>query len=267
MLDIAVAAYVEKLWQHTPELRVLLGFARGRDALLLPLWAATLGEIDAAMFDVNDPSVGLTKLAWWGEELASAKPRHPLAHALIDLTTATPVACGDWRALTDAAQSLSGRHVGVDSVSGAIALWTEFAEAQCAIERRLFASAIGAEQLAPLLGARRELGRAMRDVLTASTGSSDAASRMSHPGRAAASAGTEAERFAALLALVPAQSLPSLLWNGQRHILRYRLQRLAGRAATATAITPWRMLLMSWQAAREADLAVRSQCLQPRSPR
>lgn len=123
------------LWlMREPEMDVGRVFA-GRGRSLATLWNAVLVEWLEATFMLSDPGVAQAKLAWWGEALLQPPDvaEHPLLRAFLS-ESAGVVAAAGWRALTNAAITLTALEASPGDVSALLASRHELARAVVAIE-------------------------------------------------------------------------------------------------------------------------------------
>lgn len=110
---------------------------------LFDLWGALLHQLDEAAFELSDANVARTKLAWWGEELAtmgSRTARHPLARALSGHDAVREVPAHDWHALAHAAMlAAASEHAPADTAA-LLAQGAPFARASARVEAQVFAA-------------------------------------------------------------------------------------------------------------------------------
>lgn len=92
--DAAFASFLAKLEQAYPEWRLLrLYLPRDNPGALAA--EAVAHELSQAVFHLPDPTVAVSKLQWWGEELArwqAGEARHPLTQRLAPVQGARPAA-------------------------------------------------------------------------------------------------------------------------------------------------------------------------------
>lgn len=101
----AAESFIARQLAREPDWRLLPVFLPAEQRGWMPAWLALLGELDEAMFEVSDPRVAQTKLAWWGEDLAAgARAQHPLSRRLLAAEQAAALPATRWREL--AAESL-----------------------------------------------------------------------------------------------------------------------------------------------------------------
>ena len=105
-----------------------------------------LAEWHESMFGAQDARVRLTKLAWWGRDLAQGvAAQHPLGRIVARAGAERGLDAARWTAAVDAASVLA-IHDDVDSDAAAgCARWRPLAEAVAAIEQGLLGQPVDAE--------------------------------------------------------------------------------------------------------------------------
>jgi len=250
----ASASYIAKWQQRQPEMRVLEAFAAPDQRTLLTHWWALWNELDEAMFELSDPAVARSKLAWWGQDLAAgARAQHPLVRALLAEPRAAAVSAARWRELAQQAIALASDEFAADDIAGVKARWQPLADVFAVLEQALFGRADAAR-----IAAQWQMARALRAL------------RRGQPERAGLPLQLLA-RHGLVLGDLSGQEPPSAFWRDYRDELygtaaeaaalprrardefdRLQLNRLvAGQPlARAMAISPWRALWLAWRAAR-----------------
>jgi len=160
MSEPSVEAQLRKLQARRSELPLQSLFLPPAQRIEVALWYALQDEIEEACFELSEPFIAQTKLAWWAEELArgcAGQGRHPLVQALFGQE---PVDASDqsalWRALPEAALHLVERDLAPASVAEALASLQPLAAALDALERSLFGGATASGLIAVDLLLRRQ---------------------------------------------------------------------------------------------------------------
>lgn len=251
-LDGAAASMVRKWCDRRAELRLAEVFLRGPTAGLELAWACVLAEWHEAMFAVQDARVALTKLEWWGRDLAQGSASaHPLGRIVAGAAAERGIEAARWTQAADAARLLA-IHEEVDSEVGvSIARWLPFAEAVAALERDLLDHEVDAGTVSAQW--RTELLLQQLDSVSPTLLPMNLRAKFGAP-----------ERWCEALpegwsALAAAWGQPASGSGGHVRQLRHRLQRrfwrgvCAGSSPTRAAeLRPLSLLWHSWRAARAA---------------
>lgn len=240
--------FVEKWLAAQPEMRLLEVFCPPPQRTLLRAWGALLHELGETCFELADPGVARTKLAWWAQDLgAGAGGRHPLSLAIFGHAQAQAIDADAWRRLALGGASLLDSDHQPPSLDAALAEIEPLAQAIAGIEGRLFGEATDPRDVAVHL----QCTRSLRGLL----GSFPERTRLPRdlPGDGASAGALRA--YAVLLAEARAPGAGGgLLAQMRRAADGRRLQALAkwGEPAQALAISPWRALWLAWRAGRRA---------------
>lgn len=240
--------FVGKWLAAEPEMRLLEVFCPPPQRALLRAWGALLHELGETCFEVADPGVARTKLAWWAEDLgAGAGGRHPLSLSLFGQAPAQAIDAEAWRRLALSGASLLESDHQPASIDAALAEIEPLAQAIAGVEGRLFGQPSHPRDVAVHLQFRRSL----RGLL----GVFPERSRLPRdlPGEGS---GAETLRpYAVMLAQARAPAAGGgLLAQMRRAVDGRRLEVLATRGdpAQALAVPPWWALGLAWRAGRRA---------------
>jgi phytoene synthase len=257
----SVDAQLQKLHARRPELALQAIFLPAAERSRIALWYALQDEIEEACFELSEPFIAQTKLAWWADELTrgvAGQGRHPLVQALFDHPSAEMDEAALWRGLAEAGVQLVERDLAPSDIDAGLAVLRPMAAAIDALERRMFGGEPAAAQIAGDLLLRRMLraqagfhaqARLPRNLL-ARHGLAPA--HLAHPEHAAARAA-----FVRDFALALTQQLPPAPARLARPralqvaVARWRLDRLQGGDAQPQP-RGVRLLLSLWAAARRS---------------
>ena len=141
----AAESFIARQLAREPNWRLLPVFLPADQRGWMPAWIALLGEIDEAMFEVSDPRVAQTKLAWWGEDLAAgARAQHPLSRRLLAADAAAALPSARWRALAAESLRLALVDFAPADWADAQARWEGLARCVADIESQLCGRQVGA---------------------------------------------------------------------------------------------------------------------------
>jgi hypothetical protein len=144
----AARSFIDKQLQREPGHRLLGTFAAGLGQDWLPAWVALLGELDEATFERTDLRVAQTKLAWWGEDLASGmRAQHPLSRQLLATPGAAGIAPDRWRRLAETALQLSQQEHSPADWAQAGSFWRPLATCVAELEGGLFGRPVEVESV------------------------------------------------------------------------------------------------------------------------
>lgn len=153
-MSLQADAFVSKWLATEPALGILEAFLPAPRYRAEIAWFALQCEIDEAVFELSDPAVARTKLAWWGEDLAAGvAARHPLARQL--LPQAAAVEPSLWRQLALTAIDLAADDLVAADEAALNTQWRPLTEALAALEAALFAAPVAAASIAASWRLRR----------------------------------------------------------------------------------------------------------------